>query len=457
MNRPNQGMDNKLFGTDGLRGRVNAYPMTPDVVMRLALSAGLHFRNGGRRHKVLIGKDTRRSGYIYEYALSSGFCAAGMDVFLTGPLPTPAISFLTRDMRADVGVVISASHNPACDNGIKFFDHMGFKLPDAVEAEIAARVEGYAQNWQLPDPDHVGRAFKLEDSTGRYNVFLKNSIPLDVNFEGLKIVLDCAHGAAYRVAPQVIEELGAKVIKIGIDPDGSNINQRVGSLFPQQVARMVTEAEADIGIALDGDADRVIVADEKGRILDGDQIMAICALDLMERGALPGNLLVATVMSNMALEVFMKEHGGRLLRTPVGDRYVVEAMRAQGAVFGGEQSGHLIFLNHSTTGDGTLAALQLMKIMVRKGKPLSELATLLSPFPQKLVNVPVARKTPFSETPAIEAAVKDAEATLSGRGRVLLRYSGTESLARVMVEAEDATLVESLCDSLADVVAKALA
>lgn len=457
MNRPNQGMDNKLFGTDGLRGRVNAYPMTPDVVMRLALSAGLHFRNGGRRHKVLIGKDTRRSGYIYEYALSSGFCAAGMDVFLTGPLPTPAISFLTRDMRADVGVVISASHNPACDNGIKFFDHMGFKLPDAVEAEIAARVQGYAQDWKLPEPEAVGRAFKLEDSTGRYNVFLKNSIPLDINFEGLKIVLDCAHGAAYRVAPQVFEELGAEVIKIGVDPNGSNINHRVGSLFPQQVARMVTEAEADIGIALDGDADRVIVADEKGRILDGDQIMAICALDLMERGALPGNLLVATVMSNMALEVFMKERGGRLLRTPVGDRYVVEAMRAQGAVFGGEQSGHLIFLNHSTTGDGTLAALQLMKIMVRKGKPLSELATLLSPFPQKLVNVPVARKTPFSETPAIESAVKDAEAALSGRGRVLLRYSGTEPLARVMVEAQDAALVESLCGSLAEVVAQALA
>jgi phosphoglucosamine mutase len=333
---------------------------------------------------------------------------------------------------------------------------MGFKLPDAVEAEIAAKVEGCSQEWDLPEPDLVGRAFKLQDSTGRYNVFLKNSIPLDINFEGMKIVLDCANGAAFRVAPLVFEELGAKVVKLGVDPDGTNINRGVGSLFPEQVGRMVVETGADIGIALDGDADRVIVSDEKGRILDGDQIMAICALDFLESQALPGNLLVATVMSNMALEVFMQEHGGSLLRTPVGDRYVVEAMRAKGAVLGGEQSGHLIFLNHSTTGDGTLAALQLMKIMVRKGKPLSELATLLAPFPQKLVNVPVTRKIPFSQAPAIEQAVSEAEALLAGRGRVLLRYSGTESLARVMVEAEDASLVETLCARLAGIVAQAL-
>jgi phosphoglucosamine mutase len=333
---------------------------------------------------------------------------------------------------------------------------MGFKLPDAVEAEIAARVDGCTQDWQLPEPEAVGRAFKVEDSPGRYNAFLKNSIPLDIAFEGLKIVLDCANGAAYRVAPQVFEELGATVVKIGVEPDGSNINQGVGSLFPERVSRMVVETGADIGIALDGDADRVIVADEKGRILDGDQIMAICALDFLERDSLPGKLLVATVMSNMALEVFMNEHGGRLLRTPVGDRYVVEAMRAEGAVFGGEQSGHLIFLNRSTTGDGTLAALQLMKIMVSKGKPLSELATLLAPYPQKLVNVPVARKIPFREMPAIEQAVQAAEETLAGRGRVLLRYSGTESLARVMVEAEDRALVESLSASLAGTVAEAL-
>ncbi|MHC1711556.1 MAG: phosphoglucosamine mutase [Solidesulfovibrio sp.] len=449
-------MEKRLFGTDGLRGKVNTYPMTPELVMRLGLAAGRHFQNGGRRHKVLIGKDTRLSGYIYEYALASGFCAAGMDVFLVGPLPTPAISFLTRDMRADVGVVISASHNPYSDNGIKFFDRLGFKLPDAVEAEIAALVLGENVDWDLPAPDGVGRAFKIQDSTGRYNVFLKNSIPLDVNFEGMKIVLDCANGAAFRVAPLVFEELGTKVVKIGVDPDGMNINSGVGSLYPEQVARAVVETGADIGIALDGDADRVIVTDEKGRILDGDQIMAICALDLMEQGKLPGNLLVATVMSNMALEVFMARRGGRLLRTPVGDRYVVEAMRAEGAVLGGEQSGHLIFLNHSTTGDGTLAALQLMKIMVRKGKPLSELATLLAPFPQKLVNVPVARKIPFDQSPEIEQATAEANRRLDGRGRVLLRYSGTERLARVMVEAEDPGMVESLCAFLAEAVAKGL-
>uniref|UniRef100_I2Q283 Phosphoglucosamine mutase n=1 Tax=Desulfovibrio sp. U5L TaxID=596152 RepID=I2Q283_9BACT len=449
-------MEKKLFGTDGLRGKVNTYPMTPEIVMRLGLAAGQVLRDGGRRHKVLIGKDTRLSGYIYEYALTSGFCAAGMDVILVGPLPTPAISFLTRDMRVDVGVVISASHNPYHDNGIKFFDHMGFKLPDAVEAKIAALVDGCGQEWNLPAPEAVGRASKIQDSTGRYNVFLKNTVPLDVSFEDMKIVLDCANGAAFRVAPMVFEELGAKVFKMGVEPDGVNINRGVGSLYPEQVAANVVATGADIGIALDGDADRVIVSDEKGRILDGDQIMAICALDCMERGTLPGNLLVATVMSNMALEVFMAAHGGRLLRTPVGDRYVVEAMRAEGAVLGGEQSGHLIFLNHSTTGDGTLAALQLMKIMARKGKPLSELATLLSPFPQKLINVPVARKIPFSEAPEIARATVEAERLLAGRGRVLLRYSGTESLARVMVEAEDPALVESLCDTLAQAVADGL-
>jgi phosphoglucosamine mutase len=450
-------MEKRLFGTDGLRGRVNVPPMTPEVVLRLGLAAGRHFRSqDDRRHKVLIGKDTRLSGYIFEYALASGFCAAGMDVLLVGPLPTPAISFLTRDMRADVGVVISASHNPYCDNGIKFFDHLGFKLPDAVEEEIAAKVLDADHVWDLPAPDAVGRAVKIQDSIGRYNVFLKNSVPLDVAFDGIKVVLDCANGAAYRVAPLVFEELGARVTKIGVCPDGTNINRGVGSLHPEQVARAVLKTGAAIGIALDGDADRVIVADEKGRILDGDQIMAICALDCMKNGGLPGNLLVATVMSNMALEVFMTSHGGRLLRTPVGDRYVVEAMRENGARLGGEQSGHLIFLNHSTTGDGTLAALQLLRIMVRTGKPLSELATLLTPYPQKLVNIPVARKTPFDQAPGIARATAEAERELAGRGRVLLRYSGTEPLARVMVEAEDPVLVESLCARLAGLVAEVL-
>jgi phosphoglucosamine mutase len=442
-------MNKRLFGTDGLRGQVNIHPMTPEVALRLGLAAGAHFRNGKGRHKVVIGKDTRLSGYIFEYALSSGFCASGMDVFLVGPLPTPAIAFLTRSMRADVGVVISASHNPYMDNGIKFFDRHGFKLPDEAEDRIAARVTDDDCKWDFPAPEEVGRAFKIQDSPGRYNVYLKSTIPPELTFDGLKIVMDCANGAAYRVSPLIFEELGAKVIKIGVDPDGTNINRKVGSLYPEVTARMVRETGADIGIALDGDADRVIVVDEKGNVLDGDQIMAICALDLMEHRKLPHNMLVATVMSNMALEVFMQEHGGSLLRTPVGDRYVFEAMRREGAMLGGEQSGHIIFKNHATTGDGTLAALQLIRIMLERGKPLSELAHLLEPYPQLLINVHVERKIPFEDVPAVLDAVKEAESSLCGKGRVLLRYSGTESVARVMVEGCDQGQVKSLAESLA--------
>lgn len=443
-------MEKKLFGTDGLRGQVNIHPMTPEVAMRLGLAAGRHFRDGGRRHRVVIGKDTRLSGYIFEYALASGFCASGMDVFFVGPLPTPAIAFLTRNMRADVGVVISASHNPYMDNGIKFFDKHGYKLPDSAEEDIARSVLSTNSDWDFPPPERVGRAHKIEDSPGRYNVYLKNTIPQDMNLEGLKIAIDCANGAAYRVSPLVFDELGAKVVKIGVNPDGMNINRKVGSLYPDVVAGKVRDVGADIGVALDGDADRVILVDEKGQVLDGDQMMAMCALDLMGSGGLPGKVLVATVMSNMALEVFMREKGGRLLRTPVGDRHVVEAMRGEGAVLGGEQSGHVIFLNHGTTGDGTLAALQVIRIMLETGKPLSELAAVLRPFPQKLVNVHVERKVPFAEVPEVAAAVARAEAELAGRGRVLLRYSGTESVARVMVEADDPERVERLCGMLAE-------
>ena len=442
-------MTKRLFGTDGLRGQVNVHPMTPEVALRLGLAAGTHFRNGKSHHKVVIGKDTRLSGYIFEYALSSGLCASGMDVFLVGPLPTPAIAFLTRSMRADVGVVISASHNPYTDNGIKFFDRHGFKLPDEAEDRIAARVLDESNTWDFPVPGEVGRAFKIQDSPGRYNVYLKSTIPAELKFDGLKIVLDCANGAAYRVSPLIFEELGAKVIKLGVEPDGTNINRNVGSLYPEVTAQMVRETGADIGIALDGDADRVIVVDEKGNVLDGDQIMAIFALDMMERGELPGNLLVSTVMSNMALEVFMNDRGGRLLRTPVGDRYVFEAMQRENATLGGEQSGHIIFKRHATTGDGTLAALQLIRIMLERGKPLSELAHLLEPYPQVLVNVRVERKIPFEKAPAVTEAVKEAEAALCGKGRVLLRYSGTESLARIMVEGSDSGQVKALAEALA--------
>jgi phosphoglucosamine mutase len=449
-------MTKRLFGTDGLRGQANIFPMQPELVLRLGLAAGQYFRKGHHRHRVIIGKDTRLSGYVFESALTSGFCAAGMDVFMVGPMPTPAISFLTKNMRANLGVVISASHNPFMDNGIKFFDRNGFKLPDQVEDEITEMVMNPDMKWDIPLPEAIGRASKLEDSPGRYIVYLKNSFPAQLTLDGVRIVLDCANGATYKVAPLIFEELGAKVFKLGNEPDGLNINRKCGSLYPGVAAAKVLETGADIGLALDGDGDRLIVVDENGKILDGDQIMAICAMDLMEHGALPGNTLAATVMSNMALEVFMQEKGGRLIRTPVGDRYVVETMRQHGLALGGEQSGHIIFLDHSTTGDGILAALQLLRIMRERDKPLSELAELLQPFPQKLVNVHVERKIPFEEVPVIQQAVKDAEAKLKGRGRVLLRYSGTEPVARVMVEGEDQHLVETLTQTLAHEVERGL-
>ncbi|AMK11403.1 phosphoglucosamine mutase [Pseudodesulfovibrio indicus] len=435
-------MKQRLFGTDGLRGQGNIFPMTPEIALRLGLAAGQYFRNGNKHHRVVIGKDTRLSGYVFETALTSGLCANGMDVFLVGPMPTPAISFLTRNMRADLGVVISASHNPFMDNGIKFFDRDGFKLPDEVEDEISELVLNDNTQWDYPPAEDVGRAHRINDATGRYIVYLKNSFSPKLTLDGMKIVLDCANGAAYGVAPKVLEELGAEVIPVGVSPDGLNINRKCGSLYPEVIARMTAEEGADMGIALDGDADRLIVCDEKGCILDGDQIMALCALELMEKGRLPGNTLVATVMSNMALELFMKDNGGRLLRTDVGDRYVVEAMRREGCMLGGEQSGHLIFMEHSTTGDGLLAALQLLRIMRERERPLSELAGLLEPFPQVLRNVHVKRKIPFDQAPEVREAVLKVETALKGKGRVLLRYSGTEAVCRVMVEGPDAAKVE---------------
>jgi len=449
-------MSKRIFGTDGLRGRVGTFPMLPETALRLGLAAGQYFRNGKKRHKVLIGKDTRLSGYMFESALTSGFCAAGMDVHLVGPMPTPAISFLTRSMRCDLGVVISASHNPYMDNGIKFFDHEGFKLPDQVEDEISALIMDPATQWDYPAHDAVGKAHRIVDSMGRYVVALKYTFPAECTLNKIKIVLDCANGATYKVAPMVFRELGAEVVLCGAEPNGMNINEGCGSLYPEGLAKRVVEEKADIGLALDGDGDRLIVVDGQGRILDGDQIMALCALDKMQRGILAGNMLVATVMSNMALEVFMREHDGTLLRTAVGDRYVVEAMRREGAVLGGEQSGHLIFMNHATTGDGILAALQLLRVMVMQDKPLADLAHLIEPYPQLLINVPVDVKPPFETVPRVMEAVAQAEAELGQTGRVLLRYSGTESKARVMVEAQDGAQVKRIAEELADVVREAL-
>ena len=390
----------------------------------------MRFRKGSHQHRVVIGKDTRLSGYMFESALTAGLCAAGMHVIMTGPLPTPAISFLTRNMRADLGVVISASHNPYSDNGIKFFDADGFKLPDEVENEISAMVLDPDMRWPYPDSDRVGRASKIEDAGGRYIVYTKSCFPAHLTLSGLRIVIDCANGAAYKV-----EELGAEVFRLGTGPNGTNINDHCGSLHPETLAAKVREVRADVGLALDGDADRLIVVDEKGNVLDGDQLMSLGA---------------------QALEIFMKERAGTLLRTKVGDRYVMEAMRKTGAMLGGEQSGHLIYRQYSTTGDGLLAALQLLRIVREKEKPLSELAGLLHLFPQKLINVRVEKKLPFEERPAIGKAVADVEKALAGRGRVLLRYSGTEALCRVMVEAEDEDKVVRYARDLADVVSREL-
>ncbi len=444
-------MSERLFGTDGLRGRVNTYPLTAEMTLRLGLAAGTVFRSDEGRRKVIIGKDTRLSGYMFESALTAGLCAMGMDVYQVGPLPTPAIAFLTRNMRADFGVVISASHNPFHDNGIKFFDKEGFKLPDEIEDRISALILDRDCIWDYPVPEKVGRAYRIVDAPGRYIVYLKNSFPQELKLDGLRVVIDCAHGANYKVAPLALEELGAEVFRLGTAPDGLNINYQCGSLHPQSMKFRLREVRADVGLALDGDADRLIVCDEKGHLLDGDQILAICADDLIRKGRLHNNLLVGTVMSNMALEMFMKERGGQLLRTNVGDRYVIEAMRRHNASLGGEQSGHLIFRDYSTTGDGLLAALQILRIMRETGRPLSELAEILSLYPQELVNVRVSRKIPFNECKKLMEAKKDVENVLGVHGRVLLRYSGTENLCRVMVEGEDEEFVRRAVRELADV------
>jgi phosphoglucosamine mutase len=427
--------------------------MLPDMVLRLGLAAGSHFRKKEkRRHKVVVGKDTRLSGYIFETALTAGLCASGMDVYQVGPLPTPAIAFLTRNMRADFGVVISASHNHFQDNGIKFFDGDGYKLPDSVEDKIADMVLDQRWRWDLPPAGEVGRAARISDAPGRYIVSIKNSFPAQLTLDGLRVVIDCANGAAYKVAPLALEELGAEVLPLGVNPDGLNINHLCGSLHPELTAEHLKSRRADLGIALDGDGDRVILVDENGVVLDGDQIMAICAQDLLNREELPGRKLAATVMSNLALDLFMADRGGELVRCRVGDRYVVESMRGQDIALGGEKSGHIIFRDHGTTGDGLLAALQVLRIMRESGKPLSELAGILRLLPQVLVNVPVREKKPLEDCPGIQLAVAEAEERLSGRGRVFLRYSGTESLLRVMLEGEREEVVRGLAGRVEEAV-----
>jgi phosphoglucosamine mutase len=433
-------MARKFFGTDGIRGRTNAGVMTAEMAMRVGQAAGTFFVRGGHRHRVVIGKDTRLSGYMMESALVAGFTSVGMDVIMTGPLPTPAIALLTREMRADLGVMISASHNPYADNGIKLFGPDGFKLSDEAEAEMERLMEGPVS---LAPAEKIGRARRIEDARGRYIHAVKQSVSSEVRFDGLKVVVDCANGAAYQVAPSAIWELGAEVIAMGVTPNGTNINDGVGSTAIAALQERVVAEGAHIGIALDGDADRLIVVDEAGRAVDGDQIMALIATRMHEKGALRGGGIVATVMSNLGLERYLAGKGLTLARAKVGDRYVLEMMKAGGFNVGGEQSGHMILLDHATTGDGTVAALRVLAGLVRSGKPASELLHVFDPVPQLLRNVRYAGGKPL-ENESVKAVIAAAEAELSGKGRLVIRPSGTEPLIRVMAEGDDAAQVEAV-------------
>ncbi len=442
----------RLFGTDGIRGTANRAPMDAATALRLGQAAGRYFNRGTHRHRVIIGKDTRLSGYMLEPALTAGFIGAGMDVVLVGPLPTPAIALLTRSLRADLGVMVSASHNLFEDNGIKLFGPDGLKLSDHQEAEIEALMEG-DQAALLVAPARLGRASRLEDAPGRYIEAAKAAFPRRLTLEGLRIVVDTAHGAAYRVAPTVLWELGAEVVRIGDAPDGFNINQGCGSTAPGRLAELVRERRADLGIALDGDADRLVLVDERGSIVDGDQILALIARSWQAEGRLRGGAVVATVMSNMGLERYLAGHGLGLLRTPVGDRYVGERMREAGCNLGGEQSGHMIMSEFGTTGDGLIAALQVLSVLVQERRPASEVCRHFEPLPQRLVNV---RYAPGAASPlkdeAVRAAIAAEEARLGSRGRVLIRASGTEPVIRVMAEAEEESLVAETVETLAEVI-----
>lgn len=438
----------KFFGTDGIRGLTNQIPMTVEVAMRVGMAAGAHFLRGDHKHRVVIGKDTRLSGYMLENALVAGFTSVGMDVVQVGPMPTPAIAMLTRSMRADLGVMLSASHNPFHDNGIKLFGPDGYKLSDEDEAQIELLL---AQNPKLAEPAHIGRAKRIEDARGRYIHAVKQSLPESVRLDGLRIVLDCANGAAYNSAPTVFWELGADVVAIGITPNGTNINDKCGSTAPALLQETVVASGADIGIALDGDADRLIVVDEKGRLVDGDQIMALIGASWARQGRLKGDGVVATVMSNLGLERFLEGEGLRLERTQVGDRYVLERMKEGGFNVGGEQSGHMILSDHATTGDGTLAGLQVLAELVASGKPASELLHQFDPVPQLLKNVRFSGGKPLDDV-KVKAAIAEGEAALAGRGRLVIRPSGTEPLIRVMAEGDDAGQVERVVDMICDAV-----
>jgi phosphoglucosamine mutase len=444
-------MARKYFGTDGIRGRTNQLPMTPEIAMKVGQAAGTYFLRGKHRHRVLIGKDTRLSGYMMENALTAGFTSVGMDVTLVGPMPTPAVAMLTRSMRADLGVMVSASHNPFADNGIKLFGPDGYKLSDEAEAAIERMIE---DSPPLAASEAIGRARRIDDAQGRYIQTAKASFPEDLRLDGLRVVIDCANGAAYKVAPTALWELGADLIQIGVEPNGLNINDQVGSTAPQTLQAKVIETRADIGIALDGDADRLIVVDDKGQIVDGDQLMALIASAAARDGKLTGGGVVATVMSNLGLERFLGDKGLALHRTPVGDRHVVEAMRAGGFNVGGEQSGHIVLADHATTGDGLIAALQVLAELVTTRQPAHRLLRQFDPLPQLLKNVRFSGGAPL-EQDAVQGIIAEAEAELGQSGRLLIRKSGTEQLIRVMAEGEDQALVARVVDRICDAVRQA--
>jgi phosphoglucosamine mutase len=443
----------KLFGTDGVRGIANEEPITPETALKLGRALAHVFRSSSGRHrKILIGKDTRLSGYMLETAIASGICSMGVDVWLVGPLPTPGIAFLTRSMRADAGVVISASHNPYQDNGIKFFSREGFKLDDELESRIEGLVfdDSSLASMRARDGD-IGKAARIDDALGRYLVFLKTCVPRSVTFDSLRVAIDCANGAAYKVGPDVLEELGAEVVPIGVDPDGTNINDGCGAVHLDRIREAVVRERCDVGIALDGDGDRAMLIDEKGEVFDGDDVMAVMGRRMAKDGGLRDNTVVATVMSNFGLEIALRSAGLRLVRTEVGDPAVVREMRSNSYNLGGEQSGHVIFMDHSTTGDGLITALLMLSHIVESGKPLSE-SRAMRRVPQVLQNVRVKARTPLSEMPDVCGLIADAERRLAGNGRLLVRYSGTEMLARVMVEGEDPAQIGALAREIGEAI-----
>ncbi len=439
----------KVFGTDGIRGTANSYPMTPEMALKVGKAVALLFKekNGKKRHRIVIGKDTRLSGYMLETALTSGIVSMGVNVYLVGPMPTPAVAHLTKSLNCDAGLVLSASHNPAEDNGIKIFGPDGYKLSDELETEIESLLSSDNLLTMASQPKKIGKAFRLDDARGRYIEFVKSSINNN-SLNGLKIVLDSANGAAYSIAPKVFSELGAKVKNLNNKPNGLNINLNCGASYPETLMREVVKSKADIGIAFDGDADRVMVCDEKGNLIDGDLIMSIVAIDLLNKKMLSKKTVVGTVMTNSGIEAFLNSQKIKLVRTKVGDRYVIEEMKKHGYILGGESSGHIIFNEHSTTGDGILTALQLVNIIKKSGKKLSELSKGITVFPMVLKNIKVKQKIPFENLPSVQKEIKNAEKKLKKNGRVLVRYSGTENLCRVMVEGKDSKLIKDLAEKI---------